>query len=81
MWKAYLDSVQTPTFPSDEMSVDIKFQDTDSGRELTKNYHLVAGNFKSVQDIKDLVLTELDKLNKFDTMKGLITNFIGKEIK
>ena len=80
MWKAYLDSVQTPIFPSDEMGADIRFEETD-GRSLTKNYHLVAGNFKSIQDIKDLVLGELDKLNKFDAMKSLVTDFIGKEIK
>jgi hypothetical protein len=81
MWKAYLDSVQTPTFPTDEMSVDIRFTESVDSRSLTKNYHLVAGNFKSIQDIKDLVLGELDKLNKFDAMKSLVTNFIGKEIK
>jgi hypothetical protein len=81
MWKAYLDSVQTPTFPTDEMSADIRFEDIENGKSLTKNYHLVAGNFKSIQDIKDLVLGELDKLNKFDAMKSLVTNFIGKEIK
>jgi len=81
MWKAYLENIQIPSFPSDEMGIDVRFEDFVSGRSLTKNYHLVAGNFKSIQDIKDLALGELDKLDKFDTMKGLITSFIGKEIK
>jgi hypothetical protein len=81
MWKAILQSVETPSFPSDEMSLDIKFQDTDTGRELTKNYHLVASNFKDIQDVKDLALGELSKLNKFDGMKTKVATFIGKEIK
>ena len=81
MWKAYLDSINQNQGPDDVVGVNIRFENVENGKSITKGYQLHAGNFKTVQDVKDLVLTELDKLNKFDGVVTLIYGFIGKEIK
>jgi hypothetical protein len=81
MWKSYLESINQATNPDDTVTVNIRFEDATNGRAMTKQYQLVASNFQNVQAVKDLVLGELDKLNKFDTVVSLIQSFVGKEIK
>ena len=81
MWKSYLESINQANNPDDTVTVNIRFEDATNGRTMTKQYQLVASNFQNVQAVKDLVLGELDKLNKFDTVVNLIQSFVGKEIK
>ena len=81
MWKAYLENINENQGPDDVVGVNVKFEDVDAGKSITKGYQLHAGNFKTVQDVKDLVTQELEKLNKFDAVVDLIKSFVGKEIK
>ena len=80
MWKAYLESENTINLPADVVVVNIRFDDADTGRTITKNYQLHAGNFGTVQDVKDLVVVELDKLSKLDSLTTIIRELIGQEI-
>ncbi len=80
-WKAFLQSVQENPTPNDTVNAEIKFEDLVQGKSFTKTYNLHATNFQDLQTVKDMVLGELQKLNQFDSVIGILKPLVGKEIK
>jgi hypothetical protein len=79
-WKAYLDSINPSTTPEASVTINVRFENG-LGKTMINNYTLQAYNFPGIQTMKDLVLGEVDKLNKFDSAVSTMTSFVGKEIK
>lgn len=80
-WKPYLESVDENQGPADQIGVTVRFEDTITGKSFTRGYKLTSGSASALQDVKDLVIEEVRKLNGFDDVRVRLQNFIGKEIK
>lgn len=80
-WKPYLESVDENQGPADQIGVNVRFEDSTTGKSFTRGYKLTSGSASALQDVKVLVVEEVRKLNGFDDVRGRLKTLIGKEIK
>lgn len=80
-WKAYLKAVEDNPIPNDTVNLEIEFTETVSGKTFQKGYKFQADSLQDLKEMRDFVLSEVAKLNQFDTVRATLASFINKEIK
>jgi hypothetical protein len=82
-WRAFLQSVGEVQTVTDSVDINVEFRDVVAGatvRSFTKSYKLVAGNFQSLQAVRDAVTADVAQLTKLDTTANNLLPFIGQRI-
>jgi len=80
-WKPFLESVDENQGPVDQVGVNVRFEDSTTGKTFTRGYKLTSGSASALQDVRDLVIEEVRKLSGFDDVRDRLKTLIGKEIK
>ena len=79
MWKAILKQVAENQTPSDDIEIAVLFEN-ETGKSMTKSYQLKSAGITSLQDVKNTIQYELDRLNKFDEVREILLTKVDCEI-
>ena len=78
-WKAIIESVTDPAVANDTVDISVRYV-SDDGSDFVRGYNLTAGNFKTVDEVAELLASNLRNLEEFDGVKAAVAPLVGKEI-
>ena len=79
-WKATLERVIEHPYPSDGVQIQIRYEEEETEKEITKQYDLPAEQLQNVSQLRDHVLSELARLNKCSAVVAALMAAVGTEI-
>lgn len=79
-FKAYLHSV--PVDPKNGISVDVevRFEEASTQRSFIQRYKFHPSQVGSIQDMKNIVLADLARINAYAQVIATLRNAVGNEI-
>lgn len=80
MWKAILESIDRNQGPADQVGINVRFENDETKQVFTRWYKLTPGTASVMDDIRELVQSEIKKLEGFDTVVETLETLVGKEI-